>query len=351
MPAPKGPGIADDGADYEDLSPSSAQSPKPPTTPRAPGPPSLPRSRGASTVRGIADDAAMFQDLVGETTDKARTLDSDWLYNKGGQVFGPIKPRELLELLYSGEIDAETPVALSEGDFQPLSRYGVFRVHLPKVAAHQQELAEQRAHEAAATKARLQKRIIWAVLAVVVASGSAWGLWTYVRTVKEAHARAEAKAKEAALLKEIEDLMSSVTIEPPLVALVDEPAEAPEPGAKRKRRAVARFSTGGTGAPVGGGTGELKRDEIMAGIARVFPGFKRCIVEQIQRDPESVPEQIVLSFSIDNEGVVRGVTLSERALRGTPIWDCMGTQMGQVRFRKFKGEVQNVEYPISIGRR
>src|SRR6185295_19646086 len=111
--------------------------------------------------------------------------------------------------------------------------------------------------------------------------------------------------KEEALLKEVDALMASVTIEPPLVDLVDEGEERAGPdAAKRKRRhAVAKFSRAGGGEIIGaGGTGELSRQEIMTGIGRSFGGIKRCIVEQMQRDPGWEPEQIVLTFSVNNEG-------------------------------------------------
>jgi hypothetical protein len=329
MPAPKGKGIADDAAAYADL----AKDPERAKAPRA--------------GKGIADDASLFEDLVSEDTGKARTLESDWIYQLNGQVFGPVKPRDLLELLYAGEINGDTPIALDGGDFQALQRYGVFRVHLPKVAKHQAELKDQQEEQKAQERARLKKRLTWVALAVVIGAGSTYGIVQYVRLRKEEAARAEAKAKEEALLKEIDNLMASVTIEPPLIELVDETETKETTPGKRKRRAVARFS-GAAGSGVQG-TGELTRSEIMGGVAKVFPGFKRCIVEQIQRDADSVPEQLVLSFAINNEGVPQNIDI-DRALRKTPLHACITKHLGEVRWRKFKGEVQNVEYPITIGR-
>lgn len=297
---------------------------------------------------GIAEDAAKFEGLVEESTDKARTLESDWLYQVNGQVFGPVKPRDLLELLYAGEIDKDTPIALDGTDFAALHRYGVFRVHLPKAERVLRERAAAAEAEAEATRQRLQRRLKVGLSALLVAVVLTIGLVQLIRYRKQADAEAEAHAKEAALLKEIDNLMSRVTIEPPLVALVTETEEpkGSDPGQKKKRgRAVARFTGGASG------TGELSHGEIMSGIATAFPGFKRCIVEQIQRDSDSVPEQIVLSFSINNDGVAQEITLTDHALRRTPLAGCMAGKLSQVRFRPYKGEVQNVEYPITIGRR
>ncbi len=72
MPAPKGKGIADDAEAYSDL--KSSESGSPPPLKRPP----------SQKSKGIAEDADAFADLVDETTDKARTLESDWLYQLNG---------------------------------------------------------------------------------------------------------------------------------------------------------------------------------------------------------------------------------------------------------------------------
>jgi hypothetical protein len=341
MPAPKGKGIADDAADYEELS-----SPRSPQSQSASPPPI---KRNPAPKKGIAEDAEAFSDLVDETTDKARTLESDWLYQLNGQVFGPVKPRDLLDLLYNGQIDKDTPIAISDGEFAALHRYGVFRVHLPKVEKRKIEIEGIKIADEAAGKERTKKRIVWVVAAIAVAAPVTYGIVRYIRHLKQAAARQEAQLKEEALLKEVESLMATVTIEPPLVDIGDDDGKV-DTSSKRRRR-VAKFSrASGTEIIGAGGTGELSRQEIMMGIGRAFGGFKRCIVEQIQRDPDSVPEQIVLTFTVNNEGRIQDTSLSDRTLRGSPMRDCLARQLGEVRYRAFKGEVQNVEYPITIGR-
>src|SRR5262249_12450655 len=135
----KNKGIADDASEYEDL----ARDPSRESRAKSAPPPKS----------GIAEDSGAFEGLIEETTDKARTLESDWLYQLNGQVFGPVKPRQLLELLYANEIDKDTPIALDGAEFMALHRYGVFRVHLPKVARHQAGLADAKEEEERAAKA------------------------------------------------------------------------------------------------------------------------------------------------------------------------------------------------------
>ena len=182
------------------------------------------------------------------------------------------------------------------------------------------------------------------MVAGLILVGGSWGLVQYVRGAREAAALKEKEDKEAALKKELEELYASVTIEPPLMPLVKE-----EPQKKRKKK--ARKGKRRRAVATIGGTGELKREEIMAGVAGVFGGFKRCIVKQMQRDPESVPEQIVLTFVVGNNGKARNVSLTDRILRRSPLKDCLAGRLAQAKWRAFKGEVQNVEYPITIGRR
>ncbi len=336
MSAGRDDGIADDADAYADLMDEQDGPPRSP--PRTQAPP-----RAGS---GIASDADLFADMLEEGTDKARSLDTNWLYQQQGQVFGPVKSKELLEMLYKAEVDADTLVAVEDGEFAPLRRIGVFRAHLPKVHAHLEEVREAEEQARLAAKERFKKRatLIGGTVAVVVAAAVAipW----YIITSREQAAEADKAAQEEALRKEMDDLLASVTIEPPLLALVDEPAPTGKKSKKRRRRRrVASFSGGKAQ------TGELTREEIMAGVAKAFSGFKRCIVGQMQRDPESVGEQIVLRFSVNNAGRAQNVSLKDRFLRRSELNACMTQQLAKVRWRAYKGEVRNVDYPITVGRR
>lgn len=327
MPADRD-GIADDADAYADL----------PETPRKAAP------RGSS---GIASDADLFSELLEENTDKARSLDTNWLYQQQGQVFGPVKSKELLEMLYKGEVDEKTMIAVEDGEFTPLKRIGVFRAHLPKVEKHLAEVREAEAAAKAAAKARLIRRTILISVTTVVVGAAAVGIPWYIISARKAQAEADKLAKEKAIEKELDSLFASVTIEPPLLELVEEPppGKTPKKGKRRRRRRRSLQFSGGTS-----GTGELSRQEVMQGVASVFGGIKRCIVAQIQRDPESVTEEIVLRFSVNNAGKAQNISFKDRFLRKSPLKPCMAGQLGKVKWRAYKGEVRNIDYPISIGR-
>lgn len=306
-------------------------------------------NKGKRSAPKDAADAEAFEDIFDESTDAARTLDSDWMYQLEDQVFGPVKPRELLQMLYEGEITPDTLVALSDGEFQALRRIGVFRAHLPKVEAHKKKVAAEAAAAKLEARRRLLKRLLWVGLAVVVLVLASAGAVYGVHRWRVAQAEQEKEEKEAALRKELDDIYARVTISPPLMPVAVEP-KAPPPGKKGRRGRRRRGKRGHAKAAAPVATGVLQKREIMQGVATVFGRFKRCIVQQIQRDPESVPERVMLEFSVGNNGRAKQVKLGDRFLRRSPMQGCMEAALRKVKWRAYTGEVQNIEYPITVGR-
>ncbi len=290
---------------------------------------------------GIAADGELFAGLLSETTDQVLGLESEWLYQLDGEVFGPLKSKALLELLYEGTIGAETLIAAEEGDYRALRLFGAFRSHLSRAKEHQERVAREHAARSKATRSWRLRVLRFVAAAVALLGICSLGVFWWQSWRAEVEL-AEVKAKEAALKKELDGLLARVTIQPPLMPLVEPKTPVKETRQTKKkpkrRRAFARFS----------GKSELSKREIMQGVGRAFGGFKRCIVAQIQRDPDSVPEQLLLSFSISNGGIPRNIRLANRALRGSPLAACMKRKLGAVRWRKYRGEVRNVEYPITV---
>jgi hypothetical protein len=335
--------------------------------PKDPAPPPLPPGRKASTAKspapaapaaeptpsrkelpaGISEDAADYADLV-EQPENSMSLESAWLYKLNDQVFGPLRAKALLEKLYSGEVNAETAIAPEDGEFMALRRYGAFRAHLPKAKDHLEALAEVRQTEKAHRTSRRTKTIVFAVVALVLGSGAFFGIRYAIRSSLEEQAKQKAKEEEKKLLDELADLNAKVTIEPPLIDLPDEtePGQGGAKGRKKKRTVLS-----GAAAYNGPPGAELTAGEIIGGIQNAFTGLKACLAQQMRQDRDSVPERLVLSFNINNAGVVQNVDLDDRALRGSPLRSCMASKLTEVHFRKFNGEVRNVEFPITVGRR
>ena len=111
MSSRKEQGIADDASEYEEI-------PEP--------------NESVPSARGIASDAELFEDLVAETTGEARSLNSKWLYQVDGQVFGPVKPRELLQMLYDGELTLRHRWPWKRKNSRPSDGTGSFAPICPK---------------------------------------------------------------------------------------------------------------------------------------------------------------------------------------------------------------------------
>ncbi len=262
-------------------------------------------------------------------------LDTEWMFEEDGQVFGPISTRTLLERLYDGSLTTDTRVALEGEDFRALAQIGAFQVHLPKIVAARAEREHARALRRAAARQRWIRGVGWLTAGLLVAGAVSFGVMTFVRHRRQVQAEAERLAKETALQKELETLMASVTIEPPLEALVDGDSGR----RRRKGRRSARRARG-----------TLTRKEVLRGVHGVFGALKRCIVAQIQRAPESVGAQIMLTFSIGNDGRAKNVAFEDRFLRRSPMKTCFEQGMRRIEWRTFRGEVRNVQYPISVRR-
>lgn len=316
-------GIADDAGDYEDFPEGDGASP-------------------SRTEKGISEDASLYEDLIDAPRDETLDLDSMWVFKLGHEVFGPITSKALVEKLYSGEINEDTPIAPEDGEFMALRRYGAFRSHLPKLEEHRKVAAEVKKKETAAKRARLRRKFFFVALLSLFVLAGFGSMWWYVQSQR---AKEIAQEEEQRLRQEMEDLMASVTIEPPLIDLVLPDPAQPTKG-RGRRGGGRRKIRPGANLPPGA---ELTREEIMGGVASLMGDIKRCIVDQMKQDRDSVPSRIVLSFVIGNEGKVRDVSIDDRFLRKSPMRSCLAQKLQRVQYRAFKGEVRNVEYPISIG--
>jgi len=327
MASEPGSGIAEDSSAYEEF-PEGEQRP-------------------AGRPSGDAvTDASQFEDVraVGED---ALTLDASWLYKLNGHVFGPINSKAVLEKLYGGEIDGETPLAPEDGEFMALRRYGAFRLHLPKAKEHLDAQAEKNRLEKDQKRQHAGKLAGIAALALLLVGGGGFGVMRWVESSRLEKAEQEKEAQEKKIREEIDGLLANLTIEPPLIEIVDDDPKKSDPTKRKPGAARPRAKAAAVLPP----TVELSREEIMEGVAEVFGGMKRCIVEQIQRQPESVTDRIVLSFSVSNAGVVQNIDIEDRTLRKSPLLGCISGKLGTLHFRKYIGEVKNVEYPITIGGR
>ena len=269
-----------------------------------------------------------------------------WMYKIDGNVYGPITAQDLLEELYRGEIDDETFVCPEGGKFRPISEFEVLAEHIEQAKAHQAQAHAIKEKAQADRVARTRRRLLLLAVTLVLAGG-AFALT--IEMIRNYRSEKIADAQEEELKGELAQLLKTVSIEPPLV--LEAPKRKSSPRGKKNKRKSKKSKKDGRTTNEPTPTGELSQREVMAGVGTVFGQFKNCIVRQIQRDRDSVPSTVTLSFMIKNSGKVASPNLDDRILRKSPMMGCMSKAITSVRFRAFKGEVRNVEYPITIGGR
>jgi hypothetical protein len=279
-----------------------------------------------------------------------------WLYKIDGEVFGPITVQELLEELYQGEIDSSTPVCPEGGVFKALSEFEVFADHLARAGDHQQQANQIARDKESDRLTGIRRRLIFSLTTALIAVA---GFVATIYFVRAYRSEKVAQKEEAGLEGQLAELLKNVSIEPPLILPVEEKVSRRVQKNKRHRR--KKKKSGSKRSPgkladgralAARGSGKLTQSEVMTGVSQVFGGFKRCIVRQIQRDRSLIPPntKILLRFTIDNQGEVQSPTLDDRLLRASPMMACMASKIRSVRFRKYRGEVRNVAYPITVGR-
>ena len=97
---------------------------------------------------------------------------ADWLFQRDGQVYGPVDGHRLASLLYRGDLLGGTLVSSGDGRWQPLERVPAFLVHVRKAEAAQrveQEVTGRRLLQARKARTRTAG---WVVAALLVVAGA-----------------------------------------------------------------------------------------------------------------------------------------------------------------------------------
>lgn len=289
------------------------------------------------------------------------TTGGEWVFKQDGMLFGPVPAKTLVDKLYAGELDGETPIAPEGGEFRRLREVPFFVVHVAKAEAKRRVDHEAQRHAASDTaKSRLR---LFATLAVglVVVGGAVAG----VRHVVLNRALANAPA-------ELADV--DIEISPPLIALaaaaprddsgefvdyVDVPDGAPD------KRPVA-----GTGAPrprpdkPGGAAASTTRKPFdeeniteakydQGAINRVVQNKQStlftCLKAEVGRDP-NFRGQVPLTFTIANDGSIATLWIDKPGYKTGPLYDCMKQQFSGWRFPSFEGERPSVSLSFKVGK-
>ncbi|MBK9517297.1 MAG: AgmX/PglI C-terminal domain-containing protein [Anaeromyxobacter sp.] len=275
----------------------------------------------------------------------------EWLFQRDGQVYGPVEGRRLAELLYQGELSAVTLVSSGDGAWRPLVQVDVFLVHVRKAEAAarvEQEVTGRRVLQVRRQRTRVAGLAVGAVAVVVAAGGVAF-------------LASRGPARRDPLL---DDFGAGITIAAPArvgVARRADPAEvevaldgpgpraAPRPaggGGAARDAAAAR----GPLAAAEAGLVESRFDEgrIQSAVAAQQRSLVPCLRAQAARSPD-VEGEVPLEFTIGNEGRVVRVAVMDPRLRQGPLRDCFEQVLAGWTFDRFPGERPTVSLTFRVG--
>jgi hypothetical protein len=280
----------------------------------------------------------------------AAAPESDWTFQRDGHVFGPVSQAKLREMMFAGEVGAETLVSENGGRYRRLAEVGRFLVDLRTAEAHLRVEREVTDSRRLAERRRRRHRVGTAAAVVVIAAGgiggAAWLAW------------ARPWQRRSALL---EDFGQGIAIsvpariqarpvaaaEPDEVALPVEPGKPPPSRSSRRPRPVAAASP--ARAPSDGLVqARWDQADIQAVVAREQRSLAPCLREESRRSPDFAGE-IPIEFSIGNEGRVGALWIDEPRFKTGPLHDCLLRALQGWRFKPFPGQQPVVALAFRVG--
>jgi hypothetical protein len=276
----------------------------------------------------------------------------DWLFQRDGQVYGPVDGRALAGLLYRGEISGATLVSTGDGAWRRLVEVGPFLVHVHKAEAAQRvdrEVTGARLLQARKARTRTAGLVAAAALLVGGAAGVAFllggGGGGRSRLLDDFGAGitvavpARVAVARATAVDEVEVALGEA-------ARPARPA-APRPGpAPAEARAAGRPS----GAVEGGELVETQFDagRIQAVVSEQQRTLARCLRELSAREPDFTGE-VPLEFTVGNEGRVVRVAVTDPRLRQGTLRDCFEQVLSGWSFDRFPGQRPTVSLTFRVG--
>jgi hypothetical protein len=272
----------------------------------------------------------------------------EWLFKRTGKVFGPVPSRRLVEMLYRGELDADTPISTGDGTWQTLADVPAFMVHVRKAEAALR--VEREVTGARMLRQRRHRRGAIAVALVLLAAMGAGGYAAWVFA---------AKAPERNAL--LEDFGSGIRISVAATigtgrrAADDEitvDIERVEPGRPARRG-------GGAASPATPPRGQLDGGDLVAAqydparIQAVVGREQRTLAECFKAEAARSPDfsgNIPLEFAVGNDGRVAQLWIDEPRFKSGPLKDCLAKKLGAWRFDSFPGQRPTVALTFGIGR-
>ena len=316
--------------------------------------------------------------VVNDDVDGA--TEGEWLFKQDDLVLGPVAASVLVDRIKSGELNGDTPIARDGEAFRPMKLIRLFGDASRAAEDERRLAAEERAYQSAVARTRLMRVVLVVMLAAVPAAGAA----VVARTVM--------------IKRPWDDSATWIAAVPPMVDVPERPKDAPpptppvalaaanpddavdddddddggrDPSKPRKPRrprkppskSDPKPDTGGaSSASTGGGPDASDPDppkgnipetltnaQAIAPLKSIQGSLKTCFKAEIDSNPD-MPSQVVLSYTVTEEGRAANVSLDARELRGRPVVGCVQKAMGTLKWPRFSGERKNVSVPFKLGK-
>ena len=268
----------------------------------------------------------------------------EWLFEKDGQIYGPVAGAVLVDLLSRGEVDRRTPVAPGEGSYRPLGEVAEFLVHVRKAEARLRVEREVTGARLVARRRRLRRALLLSLLCLAAAGGAAW--------LASRLARERPWEARSALL---EDFGGGIAIAAPArvggrrapraeevdLPPVEEPSPAREAAPSRlpptrPREGLVQSSWDGAA--------------IQAVVAREQHTLVPCIRADAERSRDWSGE-IPIEFAIGNDGRVAQLWIDGPRKSVPELRNCLRSALERWSFRPFPGERPVVSLSFRVGAR
>jgi len=275
----------------------------------------------------------------------------EWLFRRGGQVFGPLDSRGIAAMLYRGEIDGATALSSGDGKWRPVSEIPVFLVHARKAAAALR--VEREVTGARLLRARRKRRrIVAAVLGLLLLVGGAISgvvLLTRSAAVTSplledfgAGIRVASAARVGVSRRGAQEDLVEVTIETP----------DRSPGPKRRPARPQHAAGAPAQGAVDGGelvAAQFDARKIQAVVGREQRTLAPCFRAEASRSPDFQGD-VPIEFAIGNDGRVAQLWIDEPRFRKGQLEACLAAALGAWRFDPFPGQRPTVSLAFRIGR-
>lgn len=295
-----------------------------------------------------------------------------WLYKQADVLLGPIEQDQLIELLFSGEVDGKTPAAIHGGDlvFKPLGDLEVFRVHVAKAEAKHRVEAQS-----AARDREERNRSLARVLATVVALCAALfgaGRIAYWLAIHRPWERS-IQLPEPVITDELPQIkLASARAGDEELTYPDSrsgsavaQAARPSSGRAHDKQAAPRPAAprpsggqGAAGAPVARAPDseevqslQLWDQDAINAVVRANKGsLHPCLAAEARRQSGSWSARIPIEFTIGNDGHVTKLWIDNPDYKGdgSELHKCMLAELRRWRFPAYGGEQANVSLAFSI---